>query len=54
MPPAVHAGPARISVQSTAEVNYWCQALSCSETRLCNAIHAVGPLAADVRASLSR
>jgi hypothetical protein len=54
MPPSTPADPARINVQSTIEVNYWCQTLNCTETRLRNAIHAVGPLSADVRAYLSR
>ena len=48
------ADPARINILSTIEVNYWCQTLNCTETRLRNALHAMGPLAADVRAYLSR
>lgn len=48
------ADPARVNVQSTIEVNYWCQALNCTETRLRNAVLAVGPLAADVRGYLNR
>jgi hypothetical protein len=48
------ADPNRINVHSTVEVNYWCQALNCSETRLRNAVLAVGPLAADVRNYLNR
>ena len=48
------ADPVRINVHSTIEVNYWCQALNCTETRLRNAIIAVGPLSADVRSYLSR
>ncbi|MDQ2769108.1 MAG: DUF3606 domain-containing protein [Bacteroidota bacterium] len=36
------------------EINYWCQALNCTETRLRNAVLAVGPVAADVRAYLQR
>ena len=40
MPPP--ADPNRINLQSTIEVNYWCQTLNCTETRLRNAIHAVG------------
>ena len=48
------ADPARINLQSTIEVNYWCQTLNCTETRLRNAVLAVGPLAADVRGYLSR
>jgi hypothetical protein len=54
MPPTIPADPTRINVLSTIEVNYWCQALNCTETRLRNALHAVGPLAADVRAHLHR
>ncbi|MDO7852302.1 DUF3606 domain-containing protein [Hymenobacter convexus] len=48
------ADPGLINLQSTIEVNYWCQALNCTETHLRNAMLAVGPLAADVRAYLSR
>jgi hypothetical protein len=48
------ADPARINVQSTVEVNYWCHTLNCTETRLRNAIHAVGSLVADVRGYLNR
>ena len=46
--------PTRINVQSTINVNYWCQTLGCSETNLRNAVLAVGPLAADVRNYLNR
>jgi hypothetical protein len=48
------ADPARINLHSAIEVNYWCQTLNCTETRLRNAVLAVGPLAADVRGYLSR
>ena len=48
------ADPARVNLASTVEVNYWCQALNCTETRLRNAVLAVGPLSADVRAYLQR
>ncbi|WP_310397399.1 DUF3606 domain-containing protein [Hymenobacter sp.] len=44
----------RINLQSANAVNYWCQALNCSETRLRNAVLAVGVLPADVRAYLNR
>ncbi|MGI4870670.1 MAG: DUF3606 domain-containing protein [Janthinobacterium lividum] len=44
----------RVNVQSTNEVNYWCHLFHCTETRLRNAVIAVGPLAADVQAYLSR
>lgn len=48
------ADAARINLASTMEVNYWCQTLNCTETRLRNAVLAVSPLAADVRAYLQR
>lgn len=44
----------RINLQSANAVNYWCQALNCSETRLRNAVLAVGVLPEDVRAYLNR
>lgn len=44
----------RINLNSSVEVNYWCQTLNCTETRLRNAVLAVGPLAADVQAYLQR
>ena len=54
MPPSLPADPTRIHLQSALEVNYWCQTLNCTETRLRNAVLAVGPLSADVRAYLAR
>ena len=51
---ALPADPNRINLLSTVEVNYWCQTLNCTETRLRNAVLAVGPLVADVRGYLSR
>ncbi|SFQ79803.1 DUF3606 domain-containing protein [Hymenobacter arizonensis] len=48
------ADPDRVNVKSSVEVNYWCQTLNCTETRLRNAVLAVGPLMADVRAHLNR
>ncbi|MBO2012992.1 DUF3606 domain-containing protein [Hymenobacter negativus] len=55
MPPTYSpADPTRINVQSTLEVNYWCHILNCTETRLRNAVLAVGPLAVDVQAYLNR
>jgi hypothetical protein len=48
------ADPTRVNVQSTIAVNYWCQTFNCTETRLRNAVLAVGPLAADVQAYLNR
>ncbi|SMB80275.1 hypothetical protein SAMN00120144_3796 [Hymenobacter roseosalivarius DSM 11622] len=44
----------KANLVSTIEVNYWCQVLNCTETRLRNAVLAVGPQAADVRAYLQR
>ena len=46
--------PTQINLLSTVEVNHWCQTLNCTETRLRNAVIAVGPLIADVRAYLNR
>ena len=54
VPPTPPADPTRIRLASGLEVNYWCQTLNCTETRLRNAVLAVGPLAADVRAYLAR
>ena len=48
------ADPARVNIHSTNEVNYWCGVFNCTETRLRNAILAVGPLAANVQAYLNR
>ena len=48
VPLALPADPTRIRLASTVEVNYWCQTLNCTETRLRNAVLAVGPLAADM------
>jgi Protein of unknown function (DUF3606) len=48
------ADPTLIHLSSTVEVNYWCQVLNCTETRLRNAVLAVGLLTADVRAYLAR
>lgn len=50
----VPADPLRVNVHAVREVNYWCQTFNCTETRLRNAVLAVGTLAADVRAQLSR
>lgn len=44
----------RINPKSTIEVNYWCQTLNCTETRLRNAVLAVGTLVADVQSYLNR
>ena len=54
MPLSTPADPTRINLASGREVNYWCQALNCTETRLRNAVLAVGPVAAEVRAYLQR
>ena len=44
----------RISLQQRHEVRYWCKALGVTEEELRAAVHAVGPMAADVRAHLGR
>ena len=44
----------RVNLTSTIEVNYWCQALNCTETRLRNAVLAVGSMVADLRVYLQR
>ena len=54
MLPSPPADATRINLTSTIEVNYWCQALNCTETRLRNAVLAVGLLVADVQAYLRR
>lgn len=54
MLPSPPADATRINLASGIEVNYWCQALKCTETRLRNAVLVVGPLVADVRAQLQR
>ncbi|GAB3299876.1 DUF3606 domain-containing protein [Hymenobacter humi] len=54
MQPPATVDPTRINLQSTIAVNYWCQAMRCSETQLRNAVLAVGTLPADVQAYLNR
>ena len=54
MVPSLPADPTRVNLHSSVEVNYWCQTLNCTETRLRNAVLAVGPLVGDVRAYLLR
>ncbi|MDJ0367673.1 DUF3606 domain-containing protein [Hymenobacter sp. H14-R3] len=51
---SVPADNTRVNVLSTNEINYWCHVLNCTETRLRNAVLAVGVLASDVRAYLNR
>jgi len=52
--PITPADAKRINVNSTNEVNYWCRTFNCTETRLRNAVIAVGPLSADVQQYLNR
>ncbi len=54
MLPSPPTDATRINLASTMEINYWCQALNCTETRLRNAVLAVGLLAVDVRGYLQR
>jgi hypothetical protein len=51
---SIPADAKRINVKSTNEVNYWCHIFNCTETRLRNAVLAVGALAADVQTYLNR
>jgi hypothetical protein len=48
------ADPTRINIKSVNEINYWCRALNCTETRLRNAVIAVGSLSLDVQTYLNR
>ena len=48
------ADATRVNVRSTNEINYWCYTFNCTETRLRNAVLAVGLLAADVHNYLKR
>jgi hypothetical protein len=48
------ADATRINIKSVNEVNYWCYTFNCTETRLRNAVIAVGSLAADVHTYLTR
>ena len=54
MLPSPPADATRVNLASTVKVNYWCQTLNCTETRLRNAVLAVGPLATDVQTYLQR
>lgn len=54
MLPFTPADATRINIKSVNEVNYWCRALNCTETRLRNAVIAVGTLTADVQTYLNR
>jgi hypothetical protein len=48
------ADATRINIKSVNEINYWCHTFRCTETRLRNAVLAVGLLVADVQTYLSR
>ena len=39
--------PQKININQTWEIDYWCEKLGCSETKLCNAIDLVGPMVDD-------
>lgn len=52
--PSIPADAKRINIKSTNEVNYWCRTFNCTETRLRNAVLAVGSLSADVQQYLNR
>jgi hypothetical protein len=52
--PAIPADAKRINIKSVNEINYWCHTFRCTETRLRNAVLAVGPRSADVQQYLNR
>lgn len=45
---------ARVNVHEAWEVRWWCNEFGCTETQLKDAVKAVGPMAANVRAHLAR
>jgi hypothetical protein len=47
------ADATRVNSKSVNEINYWCHTFRCTETRLRNAVLAVGFLVADVLTLLS-
>jgi hypothetical protein len=48
------ADATRINIKSVNEVNYWFYTSNCTETRLRNAVIAIGSLAVDVQIYLTR
>lgn len=44
----------RVNVNDPAEVTYWCEKFSCSETQLRTAVKTVGVLPSKVRAHLAQ
>lgn len=52
--PSPPANLTQVNVQSLRAVNYWCHVLNCTETRLRNAVLAVGPAATAVQGYLNR
>lgn len=54
MLPSIPADATRINIKSVNEINYWCRILQCTETRLRNAVIAVGSLVTDVQSHLNR
>jgi hypothetical protein len=48
------ADATRNNIKSVNEVTYWCHTFRCTETRLRNAVLAVGFLVADVQTYLNR
>ncbi|WP_375169657.1 DUF3606 domain-containing protein [Marinobacter sp.] len=45
--------PKKININQSWEVTYWCKALGVSEKELREAVEAVGPLVADVKAHIA-
>ena len=48
------ANPARIEIYAPAELRHWVRELRCPAIQLIEAVNAVGPLVADVRAHLQK
>lgn len=44
----------RVNIHEPYEVNYWCDALSCTKAQLISAVNAVGTSAAAVRKYLGK
>jgi hypothetical protein len=44
----------RINIHEDYEVRYWCNALGVTRDQLVAAVHAVGPMVADVRRRLGK
>ncbi|OGX90994.1 DUF3606 domain-containing protein [Hymenobacter coccineus] len=52
--PFAARSPPPVNVQYLLKVNYWCHVFNCTETRLRNAVLAVGPAVTAVQGYLNR